>query len=59
MTARAEGSNAPIRRRTEKAGKRLKMLMAKYEAEGMISEEAKERAVAEMRDNPRQDWRAG
>jgi hypothetical protein len=45
--------------RTEKALKRLADLTAKYVAEGLSPEDAKKRAMDEMRDNGRQDWRAG
>jgi hypothetical protein len=45
--------------RAIKANKRLEKLAAKYEAEGLTKEAATARALNEMRDNPRQDWRAG
>ena len=59
MTVKAPGSNSPLHRREERALKRLEVLTAKYVDEGMPEPEAKERALAEMRDNPRGDWRAG
>lgn len=59
MSVRAPGSNAPLRRRTKKGLERLKKLTSKYVAEGMPEAEAKTRAQAELRDNPRRDWRAG
>lgn len=59
MSARAEGSNAPLHSREAKALERLKRLAAQYEAEGMSAAEAEERARQEMRDNGRGDWRAG
>ena len=59
MTVKAPGSNSPLQRREEKALKRLEALTAKYVTEGMPEPEAKERALAEMRDNPHRDWREG
>jgi len=59
MTVRAPGSNAPLRRREQKAVKRLAELTAKYVAEGMSEADAKKRAQEEVRENPRKDWRAG
>jgi hypothetical protein len=44
--------------RTQKAEKRLETLVAKYVAEGMSADEAKAKALKEMRDNERGDWRA-
>ena len=41
------------------AQKRLEALAAKYQADGLPEEEARERARNEMRDNPRNDWRDG
>jgi hypothetical protein len=45
--------------REVKAQKRLEMLTAKYQADGVSEDEARERARNEMRDNPRGDWRNG
>jgi len=45
--------------RETKANKRLEVLVAKLVAEGMPENEAKEKALAEMRDNGRGDWRNG
>jgi hypothetical protein len=41
------------------AMQRLEKLTEKYVAEGMSLAEARNRAKAEMRSNPRMDWRAG
>jgi len=41
------------------AMQRLEKLTEKYVAEGMSLAEARQRAKAEMRANPRMDWRAG
>ena len=46
-------------RRTQKAEQRQQELVARYEAEGLSPEQARERATTEMRDNARGDWRAG
>jgi uncharacterized protein YoaH (UPF0181 family) len=48
-----------LRRREQKAVKRLAELTAKYVAEGMSEADAKKRAQEEVRENPRKDWRAG
>jgi len=45
--------------RTEKALRRRAQLIARLEAEGLSPEEAKQRAMETMRDNPRGDWRNG
>ncbi len=42
-----------------KAKKRLDALIEKYKAEGMSASDARERAVKDMRDNGRMDWRVG
>lgn len=47
------------RRRTKKALVRKDVLIKKYVADGLNEEEAEVRAHAEMRDNPRGDWREG
>ncbi len=59
MTTRAPGSNAPPRNREKKALNRLEALTANYVAKGMTEEDARQRALDAMRDNPRRDWRAG
>lgn len=59
MSVPAEGTNAPLNRRTKEARKRLEELTAKYVAEGMSKEDAEARAREDMRDNGRGDWRAG
>jgi hypothetical protein len=38
---------------------RFAMLAKKYQDQGLPLEEARQRARAEMRDNPRGDWRGG
>ncbi|OAJ67437.1 hypothetical protein [Gluconobacter cerinus] len=48
-----------LSRRTQKAEERLAALAAKYEAEGLDAEAAREKARLEMADNARGDWRAG
>jgi len=45
--------------RTTKALKRLADLTEKYIVEGLTEQDAKKRALDEMRDNGRHDWRAG
>jgi hypothetical protein len=45
--------------RDASAMQRLEKLTEKYVAEGMSLAEARNRAKAEMRSNPRMDWRAG
>jgi hypothetical protein len=45
--------------RETSAMQRLERLTEKYVAEGMSLAEARNRARAEMRANPRMDWRAG
>ncbi len=57
MTARATKSNAPLRREQKKGLKRIEALTAKYTAEGLTEVEARKRASAEARDNPRKDYR--
>jgi hypothetical protein len=59
MTVPASKSNSPLRRRTEKALKRLEVLAKKYETEGMTKRAARAKAQKEMRDNTRGDWRDG
>ena len=44
--------------REAKASARLTALTQKYQAEGMSAVDAKERALKELRDNARGDWRA-
>lgn len=57
-TARKDGM--PIRsRRAQKANQRLQDLTAKYVAEGLSQEDAEARALSELKDNARGDWRAG
>ncbi len=58
MTTRAPGSNAPLRNGEKKALKLIGELTAKYMAEGLTEEDAKQRALDAVRDNPRRDWRA-
>jgi hypothetical protein len=45
--------------RTEKALKRLAALKAKYQDQGLSAAEAEKKALAELRDNGRSDWRKG
>jgi hypothetical protein len=45
--------------RAKDALERLEKLTRKYETEGLPPEEARQRAIMEMRQNPRMDWRAG
>ena len=45
--------------RDASAMQRLEKLTEKYVAEGMSLAEARQRARAEMRANPRKDWRVG
>jgi hypothetical protein len=42
-----------------KAKKRMDILVQKYIAEGITERAGQDRALKEMRDNPRGDWRAG
>jgi hypothetical protein len=37
----------------------LENRIAELEATGLSNEDARKKALAEMRDNPRKDWRAG
>lgn len=46
-------------RRTERANERLAALAAKYVSEGLEPQAAKDKALSEMRDNGRGDWRDG
>jgi hypothetical protein len=59
MGPRAPGTNHPLHRREKKALERLEATVAKYVAEGMDEAKARERAQAEMRKNPKADWRRG
>jgi uncharacterized protein YoaH (UPF0181 family) len=52
-------STAQLSGREIRANKRLQKRIAELEATGLSSEEARKKALAEMRDNPRKDWRAG
>jgi hypothetical protein len=52
-------STARLSGREIKANKRLKKRIAELEATGLSNEDARKKALAEMRDNPRKDWRAG
>ena len=49
MSVRAEGSNAPLRKREKEAIECVKQLTAKYVAEGMKEEEAREKAQIDCR----------
>ena len=46
-------------RRVEKATERIKQLVEAYVAGGMDEEAARARAILELRDNARTDWRSG
>jgi hypothetical protein len=46
------------RRRTQKAEKRIEEAVKKYIAEGLSEKDARAKAFADARDNPRSDWRA-
>lgn len=61
MSANAPGTNHPFRQRTQKAVERQKELAAKLMAsDPSLSEaDAMAKALEEMRDNGRGDWRAG
>jgi hypothetical protein len=41
------------------AQRRLELLAEQYQSEGMTADQARQRARAVMRDNPRKDWRGG
>ena len=59
MTPRAPKTNSPLRRRESRALERRDELIKKYMDEGLTEAEAQTRAQAEMRDNPKLDWRRG
>jgi hypothetical protein len=59
MTARAPKTNSPLRRRERRALERQDELTKKYMDDGLTEAEAQARAQAEMRDNPKRDWRRG
>jgi hypothetical protein len=52
-------STARLSKRERKATKRLEMRVSELVAAGLSKEDARKKALAEMRDNPRKDWRAG
>jgi hypothetical protein len=59
MTPRAPKTNHPPRRRERRALEQLDELTKKYVDEGLNEAEAAARAQAEIRDNPKRDWRRG
>lgn len=52
-------STARMSKREAKAQKRLERRIAELQASGLSEVEARKQALAEMRENPRRDWRAG
>ena len=59
MTPRAPNTNHPLHRREKRALERLDELIKKYMDEGLTEVDARTRAILEMRDNPKGDWRRG
>jgi hypothetical protein len=61
MGFNAPGTNHPLRRRTERAWKRAEQLALRLMEKdpSLTKAEAMDKAVSEMRDNGRGDWRAG
>ncbi len=59
MTTPRYPRDEPRRTRIRKGLKRIEELAKKYEAEGMSKDDARERALAELRGKARSDWRAG
>ena len=59
MTARAPGSNAPLRKGEKKGLELIAELTEQFMAKGMTEEEAKQHALKAMRDNPRKNYRGG
>jgi hypothetical protein len=53
------GGTMPRRRQRERADERRLALVEKFQTEGLTPEEADKRALDEMRDNPKGDWRRG
>jgi hypothetical protein len=52
-------STARMSKREVKAQKRLERRIADYRPVALSQIEARNQALAEMRENPRRDWRAG
>lgn len=61
MGFNSPGTNHPLRKRTDRAWKRMEQLALRLmeEDHSLSKEQAVEKATAIMRENGRGDWRAG